>query len=147
MFVTHAMWQVMAWMEQCAYISASRMRAAHILTASMDSVTFARSTKVGDILYITSQVGLGGAAGGRREGGMKGQRAEGLIPGLVPHSGDILHVTGQVGCDGTQIQTGDPKDEEGIDEQRGRGEGNCLAQRALFCAWQGWELFSTSPAW
>uniref|UniRef100_A0A7S3R6G0 HotDog ACOT-type domain-containing protein n=3 Tax=Dunaliella tertiolecta TaxID=3047 RepID=A0A7S3R6G0_DUNTE len=48
--------QVMSWMEQCAYISASRLRASHILTAAMDSVSFAKSTKVGDILYVTSQV-------------------------------------------------------------------------------------------
>ncbi len=48
--------QVMSWMEQCAYISASRMRAPHILTASMDSVTFDKTSRVGDILYFTSQV-------------------------------------------------------------------------------------------
>ncbi|WIA38284.1 hypothetical protein OEZ86_001624 [Tetradesmus obliquus] len=48
--------QVMSWMEQCAYISASRLRGTHLLTAGMDSVTFAASTKVGDILYITAQV-------------------------------------------------------------------------------------------
>jgi acyl-CoA hydrolase len=49
----------MSWMEQCAYISASRLRGTHLLTAGMDSVTFAASTKVGDILYITAQVRLG----------------------------------------------------------------------------------------
>ena len=43
-------------MEQCAYISASRMRGPHCLTASMDSITFERATRVGDILYLTSQV-------------------------------------------------------------------------------------------
>lgn len=43
-------------MEQCAYISASRLRGAHHLTASMDGVSFVASTKVGDILYITSEV-------------------------------------------------------------------------------------------
>lgn len=82
--------QVMSWMEQCAYISASRLRGTHLLTAGMDrrvpaartlgcafmhscvrkqagtqthravampccSVTFAASTKVGDIIYITAQ--------------------------------------------------------------------------------------------
>lgn len=47
----------MSWMEQCCYISASRLRVPHILTASMDSLAFARSTRVGDICYITSQVG------------------------------------------------------------------------------------------
>jgi acyl dehydratase len=46
----------MSWMEQCAYISASRLRGSHLLTAGMDSVTFAAPTKVGDILYITAQV-------------------------------------------------------------------------------------------
>ena len=46
----------MSWMEQCAYISATRLRAAHILTAAMDSLSFARSTRVGHILYCTSMV-------------------------------------------------------------------------------------------
>ncbi|GLC42537.1 hypothetical protein PLESTB_001111000 [Pleodorina starrii] len=48
--------QVMSWMEQCAYISASRLRAPALLTAAMDSVSFVRPTRVGDILYITAQV-------------------------------------------------------------------------------------------
>ncbi|GIL77220.1 hypothetical protein Vretifemale_6713 [Volvox reticuliferus] len=48
--------QVMSWMEQCAYISASRLRAPAMLTAAMDSVSFVRPTRVGDILYITAQV-------------------------------------------------------------------------------------------
>jgi hypothetical protein len=48
--------QVMWWMEQCAYISASRLRGHHLLTAGMDSVAFARPTHVGDIMYITAQV-------------------------------------------------------------------------------------------
>ncbi|GAX85125.1 hypothetical protein CEUSTIGMA_g12545.t1 [Chlamydomonas eustigma] len=48
--------QVMAWMEQCAYISASRLRGQHNLTASMDSLTFGRTSRVGDILYLSSQV-------------------------------------------------------------------------------------------
>ncbi|PNG99797.1 Acyl-coenzyme A thioesterase 12, partial [Tetrabaena socialis] len=47
--------QVMSWVEQCAYISASRLRAPAMLTAAMDSVTFVRPTRVGDILYITAQ--------------------------------------------------------------------------------------------
>ena len=49
--------QVMAWMEQCCYISASRLRSPHILTASMDSLSFAASTRVGDIMYLTAQAG------------------------------------------------------------------------------------------
>lgn len=48
--------QVMSWIEQCAYISASRLRAPACLTAAMDSVAFVRPTRVGDILYITAQV-------------------------------------------------------------------------------------------
>lgn len=55
--MTLFMLQVLSWMEQCAYISASRLRGAHHLTASMDGVSFAASTKVGDILYIISEVG------------------------------------------------------------------------------------------
>lgn len=48
--------QVMSWMEQCAYISASRLRGQRHLTAGMDSVVLARTTKVGDVLYVTAQV-------------------------------------------------------------------------------------------
>ena len=52
--------QVMRWMEQCAYIAASRVgRGGYLLTGSMDSIAFANSTRVGNILYITSQVLLG----------------------------------------------------------------------------------------
>lgn len=43
-------------MEQCSYIAASRLRGWHLLTAGMDSVRFAASTRVGDVLYITAQV-------------------------------------------------------------------------------------------
>jgi acyl-CoA hydrolase len=46
----------MRWMEQCAYISASRLRGGHMLTAGMDSVVFANATRVGDVLYVTAQV-------------------------------------------------------------------------------------------
>jgi len=46
-------------MEQCAYISASRLRGEHHLTAGMDSVLLARTTKVGDVLYVTAQVRAG----------------------------------------------------------------------------------------
>eukprot|EP00879_Flechtneria_rotunda_P012044 GHRR01012579.1.p1 GENE.GHRR01012579.1~~GHRR01012579.1.p1 ORF type:complete len:498 (+),score=231.63 GHRR01012579.1:180-1673(+) len=51
--------QVMSWMEQCAYISASRLRSGHLLTAGVDGLTFAAPTHVGDIIYITAQVWLG----------------------------------------------------------------------------------------
>lgn len=54
-----ALWdvQVMGWMEQCAYIAASRVgRGGHLLTGSMDSIAFIRSTKIGDIMYISSMV-------------------------------------------------------------------------------------------
>ena len=56
--------QVMRWMEQCAYISGSRLRATNLLIASMDSVTFNAPTKVGHIMYITSQVCVCGGGGG-----------------------------------------------------------------------------------
>lgn len=49
--------QVMSWIEQCAYISASRLRAPSLLTAAVDSLVFVRPTRVGDILYISAQVG------------------------------------------------------------------------------------------
>ncbi|KAJ9508666.1 hypothetical protein QJQ45_027960, partial [Haematococcus lacustris] len=46
--------QVMSWIEQCAYISASRLRAPHVLTAALDSVVFSRSTRLGHMLYVTA---------------------------------------------------------------------------------------------
>ncbi|DBA83851.1 hypothetical protein WJX77_012169 [Trebouxia sp. C0004] len=49
--------QVMRWMEQCAYIAASRVgRGGHLLTGSMDSIVFTQPTRVGDVMYITAQV-------------------------------------------------------------------------------------------
>jgi len=51
--------QVMRWMEQCAYIAASRVgRGGHLLTGSMDSIVFTQPTRVGDVMYITAQVPL-----------------------------------------------------------------------------------------
>ena len=51
--------QVMRWMEQCAYIAASRIgRSGHLLTGSLDSLAFAQPTRVGDIVYVTAQVWL-----------------------------------------------------------------------------------------
>ena len=45
-------------MEQCAYIAASRIgRSGHLLTGSLDSLAFAQPTRVGDIMYVTAQVG------------------------------------------------------------------------------------------
>ena len=47
----------MRWMEQCAYIAASRVgRGGHLLTGSMDGIAFTQPTRVGDIMYITAQV-------------------------------------------------------------------------------------------
>ncbi|GMH39377.1 hypothetical protein BSKO_07275 [Bryopsis sp. KO-2023] len=48
--------QVLSWMEQCVAISASRLRRGHMLTASIDTMTFAKPTKVGHVLFISSQV-------------------------------------------------------------------------------------------
>ena len=49
--------QVMRWMEQCAYIAASRVgRGGHLLTGSMDGIAFTQPTRVGDVMYITAQV-------------------------------------------------------------------------------------------
>eukprot|EP01023_Acetabularia_acetabulum_P001987 TRINITY_DN10777_c0_g1_i5.p2 TRINITY_DN10777_c0_g1~~TRINITY_DN10777_c0_g1_i5.p2 ORF type:complete len:158 (-),score=23.33 TRINITY_DN10777_c0_g1_i5:933-1406(-) len=47
---------VMAWMEQCSYIAASRLRGGNLMTANMDSIAFKKATRVGDVLYITAQV-------------------------------------------------------------------------------------------
>lgn len=50
---------VMRWMEQCAYIAASRVgRGGHLLTGSMDAISFSQPTRVGDVMYITAQVSL-----------------------------------------------------------------------------------------
>ena len=52
-------------MEQCAFISASRVaRGGHLLTAGMDGIAFSAPTRVGDIMYIEAQVGGGGVGGG-----------------------------------------------------------------------------------
>lgn len=48
---------MMKWMEQCAYIAASRVgRGGHLLTGSMDGIVFTQPTRVGDVMYITAQV-------------------------------------------------------------------------------------------
>ena len=53
----HVNGQVMGWMEQCAYIAASRVgRGGHLLTGSMDSIAFIQPTRIGDIMYISSMV-------------------------------------------------------------------------------------------
>ena len=128
-------------MEQCAYISASRMRAAHILTASMDSVTFARSTKVGDILYITSQVGLDGAAGGFKRKGAERAAGGGFdhrVSSVFCNLGDIFHITSQAGLDGTQQKRGIPFRILRLQNKGGQTQGKFLSQRALLCTCQGW---------
>eukprot|EP00126_Sphaerothecum_destruens_P010481 Sdes_comp20751_c0_seq3m16684 len=49
--------QIMEWMEQSAYISASRFwHTSNLLTASVDSLQFLQPTRVGDLVYIISQV-------------------------------------------------------------------------------------------
>ena len=49
--------QVMRWMEQCAFIAASRVcRGGHLLTAAMDSISFLSPTRVGDMMFVEGQV-------------------------------------------------------------------------------------------
>ncbi|KAK9817590.1 hypothetical protein WJX74_006701 [Apatococcus lobatus] len=75
--------QVMGWMEQCAYIAASRVgRGGHLLTGSMDSIAFARSTRIGDIMYISSMVT-----------GIFGSSVEVMISvhGETPSQGMVFH--------------------------------------------------------
>lgn len=49
--------QVMRWMEQCAFIAASRVaRGGFLLTAAMDSISFLNPTRVGDTVYVEGQV-------------------------------------------------------------------------------------------
>ena len=50
----------MRWMEQCAFIAASRVaRGGYLLTAALDSVSFLNPTRVGDTVYVEGQVRLG----------------------------------------------------------------------------------------
>lgn len=42
----------MKWMEYTAVMTASKHCRSHLLTASMDSLTFKKPTLVGDVLYI-----------------------------------------------------------------------------------------------
>mmetsp|Transcript_11339 Transcript_11339/g.29118 ORF Transcript_11339/g.29118 Transcript_11339/m.29118 type:complete len:348 (+) Transcript_11339:718-1761(+) len=49
--------QVLSWVEQAAYLSATRLNCSgHMLTVAMDAVSFKEPTKVGDILYFTAVV-------------------------------------------------------------------------------------------
>lgn len=48
--------QVMKWMEECAFISARRLGGGLATTAGFDSLAFERPTKVGHVMYMTSQV-------------------------------------------------------------------------------------------
>ncbi|KAK9815553.1 hypothetical protein WJX72_005621 [[Myrmecia] bisecta] len=75
--------QVMRWMEQCAYIAASRVgRGGHLLTGNMDSIAFTKPTRVGDIMYITAQVT-----------GIFASSVEVMISvhGETPHVGEVFH--------------------------------------------------------
>jgi len=75
--------QVMRWMEQCAYIAASRVgRGSYLLTGGMDSLAFAHPTRVGDSMYITAQVT-----------GIYGSSMEVMISvyGETSHVGKIFH--------------------------------------------------------
>lgn len=50
----------MRWMEQCAFIAASRVaRGGFLLTAAMDSISFLNPTRVGDTVYVEGQVRRG----------------------------------------------------------------------------------------
>lgn len=49
--------QVLAWVEQAAYLSAARLSLSGVmLTAAMDAVSFKEATTVGDVLFFTSVV-------------------------------------------------------------------------------------------
>ena len=48
--------QVLRWVEQAAFVVGARVsRGGHVLTAAMDDVTFLRSTRVGDTVYVEAQ--------------------------------------------------------------------------------------------
>ena len=46
----------MRWLEEAAFISASRLRGQHHLTAALDQLDFTSPTRVGDQIYIVAQV-------------------------------------------------------------------------------------------
>ncbi|KAI8083002.1 HotDog domain-containing protein [Halteromyces radiatus] len=48
--------QIISWMEQCALSSANRLAKAYLLTASIDSLNFITSTRIGDVVTIRSIV-------------------------------------------------------------------------------------------
>ncbi|KAI8336132.1 HotDog domain-containing protein [Chlamydoabsidia padenii] len=48
--------QIISWMELCALSSANRLAKAYLLTASIDSLNFIRSTRIGDVVTIRSIV-------------------------------------------------------------------------------------------
>lgn len=60
--------QVMRWMEQCAFIAASRVArgGSALLTAAMDSISFLNPTRVGDTVYVVAQVGRWGGRSRRQ---------------------------------------------------------------------------------
>lgn len=48
--------QILRWVEEAAFIVATRVsRGGHVLTATMDEVTFLRPTRVGDTVYLEAQ--------------------------------------------------------------------------------------------
>lgn len=48
--------QILRWVEEAAFVVATRLsRGGHVLTATMDEVTFLRPTRVGDTVYLEAQ--------------------------------------------------------------------------------------------
>jgi acyl-CoA hydrolase len=48
--------QILRWVEEAAFVVATRIsRGGHVLTATMDEVTFLRPTRVGDTVYLEAQ--------------------------------------------------------------------------------------------
>lgn len=48
--------QVLRWVEQAGFVVGARVsRGGHVLTATMDDVTFLKSTRVGDTVYVEAQ--------------------------------------------------------------------------------------------
>ncbi|ORX53986.1 Thioesterase/thiol ester dehydrase-isomerase [Hesseltinella vesiculosa] len=47
---------IISWMEMCALSSANRLAKAYVVTASIDSLNFIRSTRIGDVITIRSMI-------------------------------------------------------------------------------------------
>lgn len=90
---------MMRWMEQCAFIAASRVaRGGFLLTAAMDSISFLNPTRVGDTVYVEGQV-----RGRGREGELN--EADDVLPRHLRRSSArrLAPAHAHAGCETRQV--------------------------------------------